>query len=546
MSNPLQKTLDFLSTSSSPHAVDVLTYGLRVPDEQVRVGSLAALLKRHSTRGNIEIIRNLEHLTPEMRAVLDRQSGVMAQALRQALLHGDVDLRTNALEMVRWFEDYVQLPALLNLLEEQDNPLHDDVTRVIRELVNHLYEHLHFGKEPGPDAGEGLMPAPTFLRDATKIRHQSVASLESSCHRYEAHRSVDVVEGLLILGGADHFLVKKVLHDASEDCREALRQVLVTSTHPGVMSLVVDSLALNYPAALALEAFGERTDPEFISFLLRTWPRKLTPFQQKNFKEVKRIAWLAPEHLQLELVPPALQKTLIAFLLSIGVPEDQRLTILEWMVMHGTPEGRLAATDVLVDLEDNKVKEVIVESLDSDEADIQAWATSQLRVRDVPHAFELLVKRLDSPMPEVREAARAELGDFDVHRVLEMYDHLEPRLCLAVGKLIQKIDPQAVEKLQQEMSVAIRRRRIRAARAALAMGLQQQVLIALLTMAQDSDTLVRRTALEVLGSIPTRQVASVLNEHLNDSSPRVREAAARSLQQVHAGMQAAAATHVVQ
>lgn len=544
MSNPVQKTLDFLATSSSPHAVDVLTAGLRVPDEQVRVGSLGALLKRHSTRGNIEIIRNLEHMSPEMRTLLERQAGMMAQALRQALLHGDAELRLSALGMVRWFEDYAQLPALLNLLEERDNPLYDDVSRVIRELVNRLYEHLHFGKEAEAEAAEGSPHNPTFLRDATRIRHQAVASLESSCHRYEAHRSRDVVEGVLILGGAEHFLVKKVLQDASEDCREALREVLVTSTHPGVMSLIVDSQSQNYPPQLAASALEERTDPEFISYLLRSWPRKLTAIQQKNFKDIKRVAWLAPEHLQLELVPPALQPVLIAFLLSVGVPEEQRLAVLEWMVMHGSPEGRLAATDVLVDLEDNKVKEVIVDSLDSEEADVQAWATSQLRARDVPHAFELLVKRLDSPMPEVRDAARAELGDFDVHRVLDMYDHLEPRLCLAVGKLIQKIDSHAVDKLQQEMSVAIRRRRIRAARAALAMGVQNQVLNALLSMSQDTDTLVRRTALEVLGSIPTRQVAAVLTEHLNDASPRVREAAARSLQQVHAGMQSAA--HVVQ
>jgi len=178
------------------------------------------------------------------------------------------------------------------------------------------------------------------------------------------------------------------------------------------------------------------------------------------------------------------------------------------------------------------VQDVVLESLDSSVPDVQAWATSQLRAWAVPNAMELLVGRLDSPIPEVRQAARDELAGFDVHRVLDIFEQLDSRMQTAVGHLIQKIDPQTPQKLQTEMLTAIRSKRIRAARAALVMNPQADVSNALLVMAHDSDNLVRRTAAEVLGKVHSREAIAMLLELTNDGSPRVRETAAAALDEI--------------
>jgi HEAT repeat protein len=228
-----------------------------------------------------------------------------------------------------------------------------------------------------------------------------------------------------------------------------------------------------------------------------------------------------------------MHRTLISFIMATGLTQVQKLAALEWMVRFGSPEGRLAATEVLVELEDDKVQEVVLESLESDEPDVQAWATSQLRTWAVPKAMELLVERLDSKIPEVREAARGELAGFNVHRAIELFDHLDSRMQVAVGKLVRKIDPETIHKLKDEMQNAIRRRRIRAARAALAMKLHLEVVDSLLAMARDSDNLVRRTAAEILGKVSTREATDMLRQLRHDASPRVREAAAVSLHELH-------------
>jgi HEAT repeat protein len=139
--------------------------------------------------------------------------------------------------------------------------------------------------------------------------------------------------------------------------------------------------------------------------------------------------------------------------------------------------------------------------------------------------MELLLERIDSPLAEVREAARRELAGFDIYRALEIFGHLDLSMQKAVGNLVQKIDPDTPHKLRNEILHAIRSKRIRAARAAVSMNLQMQLADAFLVMARDSDNHVRRTATEVLGTIRSREAVELLLELTHDPSPRVRDAA---------------------
>ena len=195
-------------------------------------------------------------------------------------------------------------------------------------------------------------------------------------------------------------------------------------------------------------------------------------------------------------------------------------------------QGRLAAGAVLETAEPSCVRGILFDSLDSEDEDVQAWATSQLRAQGVPEALRLLIERLDSPLTAVREAARDELQSFNLELLLNIFDHLDPAVSRRAGALVQKIDPDCHQKLVTELTQPVRRRRIRAALAARQLGLAHEVQGCLVMMLSDADTQVRRTAAEVLGDIPNAEVVAGLTVLLNDSSPRVREAAERSLEEI--------------
>ena len=518
---PLDKTFDLLACTPNPSAVSLLVAALDSSDEEIQALAVRAIVKRTATRGIVEIIRRSQVLAHPARALVEKNAPALSRGLREALLAGDAGLRSNALEMVRLLEAFGEMPTLIRLLEDQAIRDREAVESTIFDLVNRLHEHTQFGK----DHDDSI----SFLRDAQRIRHQMLATLEAACHRFHIHRSHKIIEALLVLSDPENIYLKKLFHESSDEVRGIATEMMSSSRHPGVMSLAVACMGQNYPLPAVFLAFEKRTDPEFMCLLLQTWPRQLTTFQQKNFKELRSVAWLDAEALHLNVVPAALQRAAVAFLMVTGLGHASKMAVLEWMVRFGSPDGRLAATDVLIELEDNKVQDVVLESLDSEEPEVQAWATSQLRTWSIPNAMELLVERLDSPIPEVRQAARAELAGFDIHRALDSFDQLDPRLQTAVGSLVRKIDPDATQKLKDEMLTAIRSKRIRAARAALAFKMQNEVLDALLVMARDPDNLVRRTATDVLGHVPSREAAEMLLELKRDPSPRVRDAALAAL-----------------
>jgi hypothetical protein len=295
------------------------------------------------------------------------------------------------------------------------------------------------------------------------------------------------------------------------------------------MRLICDALAHGHPHPRFIEALSRRDDPEFICFVLRWIPERLTGAQQKNLSLVTSVAWLDPSGPAIERLPEGLHAGLARFVSAIGVTAERKLAVQEWLVRHGSPEGRLAAAGVLADLDEAEVQAIVQESLVCNDAAVQAWATSQLRAHGGSEAIGLLIERLDSPLEEVRAAARDELRGLDIDRMLELHEHLDPVVGRRVGELLKKIDPELPAKLAAELAGPVRRRRIEVIRAAQKLGLHDLVGEPLARTLGDEDPLVRRTAIEALASIPSPAIDELLLRAAHDPSPRVREAAARAV-----------------
>lgn len=521
MPGPISTTFSVLGSTANAHAVELLITALDLPDESIRSAAVSALLERRSMRGIVEVIRRLNSLSQPVRDELRNQGQRVAPAVKQSLLHGDNELQKLALQHVQETGDCEHIGALLELALVDRGEVGECALQILSGLINRLYEFINFGT---------ARPGEAIIRNPSWIRQSAIAELEKACSNGKHRFGQELVELILVLGDGDSAVVRKLLSQSSPECRQLADKAMLESTHPGVMNLILSFMSKNYPPTIALQAVARRKDPEFICHWLRWFPARLSEIQQKNFHQVETVAWIQPRKLSLEFVPAALQKNLVGIVSSLGISAVHKTAVQEWLVRHGSLEGRLAASEVLSQLDERQVENIIYTSLDAEDEQVQAWATSQLRSQHIPEAVTLLLERLDSPLESVREAARNELGSFNLNYILEGYENLSPEAARRAGALIQKIEPDCISKLAAEIASPVLRKRTRAARASLALGLHTKVVAPLLTMLDDTDQLARRIAIEVLSYIPLPEVTASLKMLLDDPSPRVRDDAAKALE----------------
>jgi HEAT repeat protein len=520
MDDPLTITYRLLANTGNSGATAVLARALDEGDGSVRPLAAAALAERRERLAHVELLRRFERLDGAARGVCLRHALRLSAAAADCLSDANPATRRAGLEFIRATDRYELLPALIDVINQRDAEV--IAVDVFRELIDRLEAHCTPAREPRP---------PGYLRNSGQIRHDVLTHLDRACARFASLRHPEpIVEAVLTLGNVDDPAVAKVLTHGAAECRDAAGQLLVSSRHPAVMELIINALSRSHPSPLVLRALEQRDDPEFIRRLLAWLPAGLTEIQRRNLALVGPIVWLKPERLSDDFPPPELQPALVRLLTATGGVDDRKLAVQEWLIRNGTPEGRLAAAEVLPALAGTRVEKIVIGSLESQDESIQAWATGQLRSQGVAAALSLLIERLDSPLPAVRDAARRELAGFDLDRMLRLFQELDPTVCRRAAHLLRKIHPDCGDRLGLELRNPVVTRRLRAVRAADALGMQREVLPELLALSEDDDASVRRAVGEVLARLDGSEVMEALERLLTDDDGRVRRAVTEALE----------------
>lgn len=514
-------TLSTLLDADTPRAEELLAIALDIPREGLQQAVAEALLRRNSAHGRMLVFEKLIHLPPAVSLFVRRSGALLSTTFRQMLLQGSPETRALGLRTVRTTRLYSQMGNVLQVLRRPDFDSVDDAAETVRQLVNTLYDRWQH---------EERVPSER-LPQTDADRQYVLTELQRAIDDWKKLTDPElVIESVLALSEPQHAVLKQVLWHGSEPCRELACQLLMESRHPGVLRLMADSLNDPYPHPKVFAAIRTRHDPEFLSALLLGIARRRSTRIQQHLHQIHQLDWLVAPYDVINAVPPDLQPAFMAFINATRIARELKSGVQEWLLRFGTSEGKSAATSGLTLLDTSLVQEVVLESLESDDDSVQAWATSQLREFALPGAFSRLVERLDSPSERVQEAARQELADFSVPRVLSMADALGPEEARRAGVLLMKVDPEAPVKLRRELAHPAQRKRLDAARRAAHLGLHTQFQSAYLALAADSDPLVRRTAASVLATIPSMEAFRQLTQMQQDPHPRVRETAQEALQ----------------
>lgn len=522
MSTPIDRTLDVLARSQEKSAATIFSYALG-RDDEIGVSAALAAGRYGSRRLKSEVIRRVNELSTRQRDALQGNSGPFVETVLLDLEGNDDELRIAAIRWVAAVDDFSLFRKLIERLVVAEETELPHLTETLESLTDRMYDHLTSRDYGSSDR--------YMMRNAPEIRAEMYDAVMTALEALAEQPCPDrLVEWALILTDHEAPIAARLFTKFGEKEGKRIAASLMTSVHPGVLRCSMELMKRTYPFEIAFEVFKTRDDEAFIHSLLRTFPLKLSSTQKHNLALIDSLPWLSGSEQDFSNIPNVLHQGLVRLISALGLPEEKRQASLRWLLKNGDHETREIASSHFDDLAESESHEILLGSLDHTDADVQVWATSHLRGQKVPDAFALLIKRLDSEIAEVRDAARKELSDLNLNRALRMMEATPDKVTPPFGELLKKINPDICLELRREYTHAIRGRRVNALRAALALGYSEETVSGISVLVQDTDMLVRRTAVEVLAQTPVRESVSALITATGDRSPRVQQAAVQALE----------------
>lgn len=515
----LELTLRTLERSVHATAVDVLAAATSGPDESLRERAAATLIVRGGPRAAEEFVRCSDSLPDGGIDLFDGHRVSAGRVLEGVLRNGTPADRLRALEIVRRWNDDARLDAILTPSMAGDEALLGPAIETVESLVERLFElrtNLE-NVERTRAAGHQIDEA---VRSALRVLLAATRKPELELFHETAVRSI------LVLGTSHHVEFRELLWDAVLPIRDRAIEVMRHDEHPGVVELLLDCLASAHPHPAVFECAARRTDRPFVEALLTMVDEGVDEAFADNLSQITKTDWFAPEYV--DDLPPELQRPAVRLLDLLPTSDEERQAFLDWVTRDGSGEARGAASDHLDRMPAERVNEIVSSSLEDEDSEVRAWATSQLRPRSIPNNLLLLIERLDDPEVEVREAARHGLAGFNFELLLRIHPALRTERARQAGRLLVKIDEHVDEKLRAEFTHPQRSRRVRALQATAALDLAPCVEADLLPLLSEDDPVVRRIVADVLrdagpGALPALHLAC------SDSNRRVAEAAAAAI-----------------
>ncbi|MFH1923286.1 MAG: HEAT repeat domain-containing protein [Planctomycetota bacterium] len=526
MNAGLQGTFQFLSQTENEAAVDVLLAGLDGPHKTVQQHALRSLLTRPSPRGLQEVFRRLPTLGRWCQSIVSERAERLARAAAPAIETMDEEGCALALNGIVSFRLYDAVPALLAFLKDRSPDANvKQAQQTVLRLTALFYQELSDPKKRSK------------RNDLENVRRRITFALEEAVGGGHSHGNCDLVEAFVLLVRPQNVTLRRILRDPTARSRPALAEVLSSSPRGGVIRLLLGFLDDPQPPRVVRDVISKREDEKFVEHLLEKTGPRLSRSMATTLGRFDSFAWAKPRHQLFQEFDGAAQFNAVQLLMASSMDRNELFSVLKFLLTEGKPEGRRAAAQRLAEFEGPEADALVVKALGDEDSGVQAAVIPQIRSRQIPGGMSLLIRMVDSPHKEVREALRKALPEFTYQQFLANFESLPEELVPTSGHLVRRIDVDVAAKLAEDMDALSRVRRRRAVLAAGAMGLVPDLEQSIIERLSDDDHMVRHAAAKALAECETIPSWEALRDALLDRSVIVQEAAEQSLTRICQSLQ---------
>lgn len=518
MSTGLNATFEFLTKTENEAAVDILTAALDNPYQPTQHRALRALMDRRSAAGHQEVFRRLPALDEQCRSIVNERPERLLDVVGAAVQDPDKQVCAAACNGILSLRLYESLPVLISVLSNAENPNTVLAARTTLNLTELFYAELSRTDDQPKRKNE------------ENLRIRITSALENAVRKFHRHQRTEVVEALLLVAKSKSITLRQMLQRPDEKSHQPIVDLLSNSSRGGVIRLLLGFFEDPQMPRVVSKVICDRCDVKFVENLLRAVHPRPSKAVAKTLTRIDSIAWAQPGHELFQKLDDLAQECVVQLLMGTAINRQQVLEVIGYLLLEGKPGGRRAAARALAEFPGPEAAALTIRAINDEDPQVRARLLVQLRPRRIPAAFSLLIRMVDSPEEEIREALRKALPEFTFRQFLANLDTMPETLQPLAGHMVSKIDTESISKLTAEMASPSPVRRRLAVQATSAMGMVHDLEEIVIKLLSDEDHIVRVAAARALADCKSMPTWEALRDALLDRSVVVQEAAEQSLE----------------
>jgi hypothetical protein len=530
------KVLEILEHLPGDAADQALVAGLLEVAPQLQQEIIHMVLDRANEAGLAGLPPVFDRLTPVSQAQIVSNTSHLFTALRTCIRSSSGQTRQNTLQIVRQSGS----PQLAYLA---GGAMHDGSPKIRSEaaitLLSLVDRHCRGQIETTQSLRDALDKDPSLFRSiGTTLqmlhdeRQALVSALRNVLDHYESHHRSEVLEASILLA---HELEGGLFEQSTikrGKLTHAMVEIISASLSPRFVPFLY--VAMCYPELrrkIVPKIAACRETGFFTEFIRWHWIAR-DPEIGKHLGALRSIAWLEDGFEAAFNLPPDVAAMAPSWLMSLGLPNDQKISLLTNYMIVDNPKANLAALWALVGINTPAGTTALEALRDHDDPVIERIARRELKHR--ARAGRLQKTKLTG-RPEAwgNLLDRANLSE-DFDDFWHNFEHIHAAEARAAGHFAFKFIPGFAAQVQTRLTAQRAADRLRALSFTVALSIANRFEKDIFVIANDRIPEVRTAAMSALGQIGGETSRRILERAINDESAAVQTAVIDALDQMGA------------
>jgi HEAT repeat protein len=531
------KIFDFLLRSNDVAADQALIAGIPEIEPALQAEAINILISRNRDIGMEALPALYDRLAAEAKAIVIANTARLFSSLRTTIRSNNVKTRLNTVDIIRRSGNLRLAYLAAHAAHDGAPPVRAEAAATLHDLAaKHSITYaettsaLRDATEPDGSTSQAIVGTLKLLREE---RQYLIAALAEAVNCYESHYRPEILRAAMYF--ADELEDKLFQHATIKRGKlaHAMLDIFVNSPSPQLAPFVY--VALCYPEfrRRIVTTFAGSRDPEFFAQIIRYHWLARDPTVRKNLQAVRSITWLEDGMEAAFALPPDAAAVAPAWLLSLGIPSGQKVSVLLNFLLIDNPAANRGAVWALVKIDTPAATLALQSALDHEDPNIRKLAEQEIAYRS--RRDNLIVRRPRKDRPEEwsnmldRAGLSEEFDDLWHH-----FERLNPVQAKAAGPHALTYVPGFVTQLQVRLRSAQTADRLRALRLLLLLSLTEHFKNDVFNVANDQSPDIRATAMTILGQLGDVTSRRILERGLSDDDPGVQAAVIEALDEMNA------------